>query len=480
MDSLSKRTDHINKSFKSYWLAETLRLREAHRGPFEDAAEVRRARIEGKTFAQQILWRAHLLGTREKFDQKLDSWIGAARWAFIVLILLAAIGGAGAALSALDTGTRSVNLLVALGALLGLHAITFILWLISIAVRTVPDSTWLGQAWLWLTARLARGPDSALAPRALVRVLQRCGAFRWVLASISHVLWATALLCAVLTLLITLSARRFTFNWETTLLSPDAFVSITQALGWLPSLLGFPIPAESVIRASDGLGALPPSAQVAWSSWLVGCVVVYGLLPRLIALASSVSLARRYLDRISIDEHLPAYVELRNRFQPPSERMKADAPAGPEVLRRQHSAAPMDAGAHRSAAIAGIELGNSLAWPPSHLPAPTDDAGVIDDRAQRHAFLDSLHAQPVHRLVLVCDGSQTPDRGVVHFIGEVIDLAGDTRIVLLAEESRPQRQASWKERLSATGIDTHHIFTTLEPALAWLEDAHEPGPANRL
>src|SRR5690606_37806748 len=100
MGSSSKRTDHITKSFKTYWLAEALRLREAHWGPLEDAAAVRRAKIEGKTFAQQILWRAHFLGQREKLDQKLDAWTSAARWAFLALMLLAALSGAGAALSA--------------------------------------------------------------------------------------------------------------------------------------------------------------------------------------------------------------------------------------------------------------------------------------------------------------------------------------------------------------------------------------------
>ena len=87
--------------------------------------------------------------------------------------------GAGAALGALGDGSRPVNLLLALFAILGLHALTFLAWLLSFGVHAQVSG--LGRLWLWLTRKLARSPDAALAPRALVELLARNGALRWML-----------------------------------------------------------------------------------------------------------------------------------------------------------------------------------------------------------------------------------------------------------------------------------------------------------
>src|SRR5690606_1218953 len=199
----------------------------------------------------------------------------------IAMVVLALVTGFGMALGALGDGSRPVNLPLALMAMLGLHALTFVLWLAGLGIKANGGGAWLGRLWLDATRKLARGPDAALAPRALAGLLGRSGGLRWSLSAISHLLWLAALASLLATLLAMLSARRYTFNWETTLLAPDAFVTLTQALGWLPARLGFAIPSEATIRLSDGLNTLPQEAQALWSSWLIGCVIVYGLIPRL-------------------------------------------------------------------------------------------------------------------------------------------------------------------------------------------------------
>src|SRR5690606_6723461 len=221
-------------SFRQAWLAETLRLREAHWGPLEDSAEVRRARAQGGGFSQRIILRAQLLGRRESLDDTLRHWTSIARWSLIAMVVLALVTGFGMALGALGDGSRPVNLPLALAAMLGLHALTFLLWLGGLGVRSNGGGAWLGRIWLDATRKLARGPDAALAPRALGGLLGRSGALRWTLGGVSHLLWLIALLSMLATMLALLSARRYTFNWETTLLSPDTFVALTHALGWLP------------------------------------------------------------------------------------------------------------------------------------------------------------------------------------------------------------------------------------------------------
>lgn len=463
-------------SFRQAWLTETLRLREAHWGPLQDSAEVRRVRAQGGTFAQRIAHRARLLGRREKLDETLRHWAQIARWSLAAMLALACITGVGMALGALGDGTRPVNLLLALTAMLGLHVLTFVLWLAGLGLKANGGGAWLGRIWLDATRKLARGPDAALAPRALVGLLGRSGALRWSLGAVSHLLWLAALLSMLAALLALLSARRYAFNWETTLLSPDTFVALTQVLGWLPARLGFAMPPEAVIRLSDGSALLPQDALALWSSWLVGCAVVYGIAPRLAAGAISIALAWRGIGRAAVlDTSLPGYASLHPRLMPPSEGIAPDAPADPETHAR--IAPPADTGFQDGPLIVGLELATDTAWPPADLPAGVRNAGIVDSRMQRHALLDQLHARPVPRLLIVCDSYQTPDRGTLAYIVELAAHAGEARVAFPANpvQTEKSRLNAWGAQLEAAGFQADHIHTRLEPALAWLEGLEPDG-----
>ena len=85
----------------------------------------------------------------------------------------------------------------------------------------------------------------------------RAPALRW-FGSISHLLWLTGLCAALATLLTVLSTASYRFIWATTLLAPDTFVWLTQAIGWLPGLAGFPPPDAATVLASDGVQTCRP------------------------------------------------------------------------------------------------------------------------------------------------------------------------------------------------------------------------------
>ena len=267
---------------RAHWLAELIRLREAHWGPLEDAAVVRQVRQMDVALPDRILARAQQLAQREGLAPLVDGWRRSAWAVLAVLLLLALLSGAGVAAGALGDGTRPVNVLWALGALLGLHALTFLLWLASFLL-TPAAMTPLGRVWLWATRKLARGPDSALVPQALLNLLARAGALRGLFGAISHGLWLAGLGAALATLLALLTTASYRFIWATTLLAPDTFVELTQVVGWLPAHLGFPLPDAAMVRASDGVQALGADAPVQWSWWLIGVLVTYGILPRLLA-----------------------------------------------------------------------------------------------------------------------------------------------------------------------------------------------------
>lgn len=460
--------------FQHYWLAETVRLRESQWGPLQDSNEIRRARAHDGKFARRLLLRACLLGQREGIDAVIQKWSGAAKLALAALLVLAALTGMAAALGALGDGTHQVNLILTLTALLGLNTLTFVFWLFSSMIPLGSTHASLGELWLWLTRKLVRGPQGALVPRALVGLLARQGALRPLLGSISHVLWLLALVAMLITLLALLSARRYTFGWETTLLSPDTFVWFTKGLGWLPSLLGFNVPPEAVIRASDGLHALPETAHAAWSGWLIGCLICYGVLPRLLALVITTVTTRKRIRALDLDTRLPGYIELRDRLDPASVTGGIDAPAPAEFAVRPlaHHLVPRD----RPQAIAGLELADDTSWPPAGLAPHVADLGVIDNRVQRQHLLDALHLSPPDKLLIVCDGHQTPDRGILTLISELAGLARQTRVLILTDPdvaafaalATSGRMSLWQDHLQKSGLATDAIYQDLTRALTWL------------
>ena len=249
-------------SWQQQTLVEAIRLRETLWGPVEDLSESRRARAAGGSFAQRVSARALALARRDGLEQAWTRWWRIARLLLIAMAVLALLAGAGTAAGALGDGSRAVNVVTAVGALLGLHALTFIFWLFSLvwSGKGAGTGSWAGDAWWWLSRRFVKG-DASLVPQAFAAVLARRGSQSWLAGLISHSLWVLAFLSALSTLLLLLASRRYHFNWETTLLTPDTFVWLVEGLGALPSLLGFAQPDTLTIRSSDGLQVLDAQAQ---------------------------------------------------------------------------------------------------------------------------------------------------------------------------------------------------------------------------
>ncbi|MDX9969912.1 MAG: DUF2868 domain-containing protein, partial [Hydrogenophaga sp.] len=179
--------------FDRRWLAETVRLQETRHGPLEDADAVRQARRAPPVLEARLLARADALARRDGLPGLVRQWNAHARWALLALALLALAGGAGSAVSVLGDGSRAVNVVWAIGGLLGLHGLMLVLWLAGLLLPAAGFGG-LGQAWLWLTGRLMRDPKAALLPQALAGLLGRARLARWWLGAISHGVWTLALL----------------------------------------------------------------------------------------------------------------------------------------------------------------------------------------------------------------------------------------------------------------------------------------------
>lgn len=431
-----------------HWQAEAVRLREARQGPLEDRIACQQAMRAPAHLPTRILTRADVLATRSGLQTQLLHWRTAARWAFVALVSAAFLTGIGAAAGTLAHGQQgAINLASALLGLLGLHALTFLIWLAS-TLPGIPAASAASQLWLWSARRLTHGEDTALAAHAFLGLLARARAWKALIGTLSHALWTAAFLGALPTLIVLFSTRRYTFHWETTLLSLDSFTRLTQTLGSLPRLLGFPIPATADIAASLGTRSASAVTQADWSLWLLGCVLAWGLLPRLLALAGCLVQLRRRLRRIAVDPALPGWLELRERLMPSQDYLGVDraAPA------RQASVAPTDSPSRPAgqAAILAYELGPRHPWPPETLPEGVHDLGRCDSREDRQRVRAQLLTPP-RQLLLVCDAALTPDRGAAQWLDELQALPTQLEVLLTGDSSTARRDA-WHALLRARRI----------------------------
>lgn len=449
------------------WLTETVRLREEHAGPLEDLEANRLARTAGGDLPSRIQQRALHLAERDGLAAALSRWLQGARLALVLLAVVAVISGAGLAFAALGNGLAPVNVFWALGSLLGLNLILLISWALGLLFAGEHSAS-LGRLWLWLSEKLARDAKAAQLAPALLLLLQRQKLNRWAVGVLVNSLWLLALLSALVILLTLLATRRYGFVWETTILGADTFVAVTQALGTLPALLGFNVPTVEMIRASGDSALNIESARQAWAAWLVGVLLVYGLLPRLILALLCLWRWKRGRAALRLDLNLPGYAQLRERLMPSSERLGVNDVAPEHLHLISGGASELQSD---GALLVAIELDDQHPWPPK-LPANVKNAGILDSRESRHKLLEQLSRFPPARLAIACDPRRSPDRGSLALIAELARSATDTRVWLL---QAPPGQALDAERLG----DWHAALRQLEVSfadcapLSWLETGHD-------
>ncbi|VVO90623.1 putative membrane protein [Pseudomonas fluorescens] len=450
---------------QNLWLTETVRLREEHAGPLDDLEANRLARTAGGDLPGRIQRRALWLAERDGLTNALRHWLQGARLALVLLMIFAVLSGAGLAFAAL--GQTPVNVFWALGSLLGLNLILLLSWLLGLIFAGEHGAT-LGRLWLWLSEKMARDAKAAQLAPALLLMLQRKKLNRWALGSLVNGLWLLAMFSALILLLTLMATRRYGFVWETTTLSADTFINVTHALGYLPSLLGFNVPTVEMIRAS-GDGALDiESARQAWATWLVGVLVVYGVLPRLLLTLLCFWRWNSGKAALRLDLNLPGYAQLRERLMPTSERLGVNDPEPAQLHRVESSVGEL---VSEGALLVAIELDEQRPWPPA-LPKNVSDAGILDSRESRHKLLEQLSRFPPARLAIACDPRRSPDRGSLALIAELARSAGETRVWLL---QAPPGEALDAERLGDWHIALQQLdlkFADCAP-LNWLETGHD-------
>lgn len=416
-------TAHAGSAFRSRLLGEIVRLQEEAAGhpphtPQADEAAIR----AGGDFGQRLRERARQLPVAAEFDR---AWRRARRGGTLIasgLILIPMLAGAAAGTAILDPAVP-VSLPLALLALIGLNLASLLMWLLlQLGARRVAPGLGRGVQRLmdrWMRTSPAGAAGAPDGTRAMLQVLGGT-AGRWLFGAAVHLAWLSFSLAALLALTVLLSTRAHTLVWETTLLSPDALQRWARALSVGPALLGV-----------DGPETLPlEGADRAWAGWLLAAVLVYGVLPRLIALGACLALAWYRCSTLGRELSLPGYARLRARLMPDHRALGVidPAPVAPDSRPPAPSVPPPTAGADGLRAF-GLEY----AVAPERLGSACRWLGLADDADSRRHVLAAAHEAAGVPLAILVRASATPDRGAEHFAVDVVRAAQAPVVLVLAQ-----------------------------------------------
>ena len=361
-----------------------------------------------------------------------------------------------------------VNFFYVLVCLLGFHTLMLAGWLVMTLLNQGRQSpSWFAS--FVSPSYLIRGKDDVTqaAVDLYERQLQHSG-MRWYLGRFSHQLWLATLTGMLFAIIFLLIVRQYSFSWESTLLSDQALITLTQVLGWLPSMVGFGVPDNAAIVQSRLVtDAMPLSVARQWASLLIGSLLMYGIVPRAIAWAFCAFMFRR--KKMRLDIKLPYYQKILNFWQ----RHVVDADDFTEV------AAPI---APKATVSAGKKLVALLEYPSEQdnwwqkgLDANTDDNseienfGIVDDRDDMDRLTVYLKTHPV-QVLLGIHSKALPDRGTLRKLDQIAAHAKDGLIVqLINGESdttdalqQNVRYQQWQTALSARkiGLVSTSTYTT--------------------
>lgn len=501
--------------FEACWLAEAVRLRE-----LAEAAELGIGIVGGSrssVLAEEslpivggeeawLLRRAEAIARDNGMLEATLAWRRRAAVMLGLLCVLTVVSGCSAALGFFGAEERAVNVIWTLLGLIGMPVLALVLWIASSLLTGRVGAGVPGELWMWLMSHAPRfgGETNHAAEVAVVRALatmsSRSGLARWWLGFITHTLWLLMISACLVTILLVLSLRSYSFVLETTILAPEDMAGLVQNIAVLPASLGFAVPDAEMVTAAlaatqpeesssvvaadlsadvnAGLATQSEAERRAWSSWLVGGLLVYALLPRLLVWMFAAVRLWQLRAGLALDIRLPGYTELlRQSASPESPGVVDAAPALPQPTQ----VADIHRVRNHDAVLLGLELGRDLLWPPARLATPRTIAGggyavteVVESREQRRSTLAQLAAHAPAKLLLACDVRLSPDRGTLGWIVEVSHYAGELRVWLVSPDTAEDvatawnRELTWRDSLAVIGLGAERVMTTESAAYAWL------------
>jgi hypothetical protein len=411
--------------------------------------------------ALHIVKRAQLAGTLSRAARIFSR-------ARTIGLAVAMLMGATGAIYAVDSGA-TVNIYWLLIVLLGFNFLSIVLWLVGIAAHLDGLVGGVLAKLVNVLADQIRHIKKATAAPDKAWLVSHIGGRvgKWQLSTLTHQLWLAYLLSGLGMLVLVFSARQFDFIWGTTLLPNDAFLKLTAALGWPLQALGLEMPtAQQVAQTRVGSGAVLGDAQrYRWAQFLLGALLMYGIIPRMALLGWAVAMRRAARQAFELDYYLPYYIRLRQQLMPLAGRgeivdqdihtAKADKPVRTETAKHQ---LPGDA------LWAAIELDEGLSWPPPYI-ANDRIVGQVIDRSSLATILHRLEAASESTgctLAVAVSASRAPDRGLQRIVASLNSACEQCWLVLLqhgeGDTTTEARLTDWYRLAQAANVPADHVI----------------------
>lgn len=367
--------------------------------------------------------------------------------------------------------TNVVNFFYVLVCLLGFHTIMLLGWLVMTLINQGKQSSnWFAS--FVSPSYLIRGKDDVTkaAVDLYERQLQHSG-MRWYLGRFSHQLWLATLTGMLLAIIFLLIVRQYSFSWESTLLSDQALITLTQVLGWLPSKVGFTVPdSAAIVQSRLVTDAMPLSMARQWAGLLVGSLLMYGIIPRAIAWAFCALMFRRKKMRLDIKQ--PYYQKILNFWQrhvvDEDDFKAAPAPVAPK--------ATVSTGKKLVALLeypsqqdnwwqSGLNADMSSHSNNSNI-SNVENFGIVDDRDDMDRLTTYLDSHPV-QVLLGIHSKALPDRGTLRKLDRIAEHAADGLIVQLLSDASTANTNEQEQDLEIQSAENQDVrYQQWQTALA--------------
>jgi hypothetical protein len=398
-----------------------------------------------------------------EFESALDQ---AQHWFRTLLLgscLLSGLAGMLAVVQAVS-GAGTLNVFWVLMVLLGFNLLSFVLWLLFTFVLRTPASSPLVSIFMpclnWTIKLAAKGHYSQYASKTWLHIQLSNPQGKWFIGRVVHSVWLSYLAGGFIALLLVLMTRQYDFIWGSTILDQAAFQQLTAYLSFSMDVIHWPTPSvDEVIASQQGLNEMSSTLRSSWAYFLLGCLLFYGLFPRLVAWVMCRVLGAVQLRRFSLNYQDPYYLALKREWQPLSGQgdiLDADSHAQPhqslQKTKQSFRALPSEA------LFLGFELPRSLVTQlPSQLTTPVLVNVVNKDTTdQALAFIKNSAGS----VVFLVNANKPPDRGTLRLLQSLMPKGKkywlgciEDGAMRIASENT---YAQWQEQAQMLSIQPQH------------------------
>jgi hypothetical protein len=425
-------------------------------------------------FHQRLWQRAQCLLRQYDLSDALSHAAKVSRNIKILSLVVVAVLGAMGSVYAI-TNSHTINIYWLLLVLLGFNFISMLLWLIGISLNMETlASSLLARLTSWLpgfldnkttTSKQDTARPGQLADKAWLHCLFSAEIGKWQFSKITHQLWLVYLLSGLIFLVLLLMVKQYDFVWGTTLLSDAIFIKLTDVLSRPLEFIGFMTPTVDQVKESR-LGVehvLNAEHRSSWAQFLLGSLLCFGIVPRLVLLLWSSLMSRRARRLFALDLYLPYYISLRQRLMPmASPGQIVDADTLPPESRQTTSDSPAQHSLPENAKWVAVELGANFSWPISSIKTE-HSLGQIIDRESLATSLQFLQSAGATDLAVAVDATRSPDRGVQRTIASLMLQCSQRWLVLLQlsgeQAVSSKRLAAWYRLAEASDIPADHVIS---------------------